>query len=94
MPHSRLSGPLLLLAACALAACTAESAEPSPEPEEATVVTRETPWLGPHGGAVFPLGDGWEARVALHQLAPLAVHAIKFGGGYVAATRRALATVR
>ncbi|MEM1332634.1 MAG: fructosamine kinase family protein [Actinomycetota bacterium] len=39
---------------------------------------------------VFPLTAGWEARVPLHQLAPLAVHAIKFGGGYVAATDLAL----
>lgn len=39
---------------------------------------------------VFPLGAGWRARIPLHQLAPLAVHAIKFGGGYVAATERAL----
>jgi fructosamine-3-kinase len=38
----------------------------------------------------FPLADGWEDRVPLHQLAPLTVHAIKFGGGYAAATRRAL----
>ena len=37
-----------------------------------------------------PLEPGWEDRVALHQLAPLAVHAIKFGGGYVAATEAAL----
>ena len=37
-----------------------------------------------------PLADGWEARVPLHQLAPLVVHAIKFGGGYAAATSRAL----
>ncbi|MBW2400151.1 MAG: fructosamine kinase family protein [Deltaproteobacteria bacterium] len=36
------------------------------------------------------LADGWEARVPLHQLAPLTVHAIKFGGGYVAATQEAL----
>jgi fructosamine-3-kinase len=42
---------------------------------------------------VHPLADGWERRVPLHQLAPLVVHAIKFGGGYVAATRRALAAV-
>ena len=40
-----------------------------------------------------PLADGWEARVPLHQLAPLTVHAIKFGGGYVAATERALDAV-
>lgn len=38
----------------------------------------------------FPLADGWEDRVPLHQLAPLIVHAIKFGGGYAAATARAL----
>lgn len=38
----------------------------------------------------FPLADGWEERVPLHQLAPLVVHAIKFGGGYAAATERAL----
>jgi fructosamine-3-kinase len=38
----------------------------------------------------FPLADGWEARVPLHQLAPLIVHAIKFGGGYAAATEQAL----
>lgn len=40
-----------------------------------------------------PLADGWEQRVPLHQLAPLAVHALKFGGGYVAATVDALDTV-
>ncbi|CAN5590427.1 fructosamine kinase family protein [soil metagenome] len=38
----------------------------------------------------FPLAPDWEERVPLHQLAPLTVHAIKFGGGYVGATRRAL----
>lgn len=38
----------------------------------------------------FPLADGWKERVPLHQLAPLVVHAIKFGGGYAAATQRAL----
>jgi fructosamine-3-kinase len=42
---------------------------------------------------VFPLGDGWQQRVALHQLAPIAIHAIKFGGGYVAALDRALKTL-
>lgn len=41
-----------------------------------------------------PLADGWEERVALHQLAPLAVHAIKFGGGYRGATEEALARYR
>ena len=29
-----------------------------------------------------PLADGWEARVELHQLVPLLVHAVLFGGGY------------
>ena len=38
----------------------------------------------------FPLADGWRERIALHQLPPLIVHAIKFGGGYVAAVDRAL----
>ena len=37
-----------------------------------------------------PLGDGWEDRVALHQIAPLVVHAVKFGGGYVAAATAAI----
>jgi fructosamine-3-kinase len=40
-----------------------------------------------------PLADGWQHRIPLHQLAPLVVHAIKFGGGYVAATERALRQV-
>jgi fructosamine-3-kinase len=54
--------------------------------------------FGGFGAACFaayqdehPLADGWEERVPLHQLAPLVVHAIKFGGGYVAGTERALA---
>jgi fructosamine-3-kinase len=34
---------------------------------------------------IHPLRAGWQERVALHQVAPLVVHAIKFGGGYVAA---------
>ena len=41
-----------------------------------------------------PLADGWRARVPLHQLFPLLVHAVLFGGGYagqaVAAARSAL----
>jgi fructosamine-3-kinase len=41
----------------------------------------------------FPLAAGWEQRVPLHQLSPLIVHAIKFGGGYAAATDRALDAV-
>jgi fructosamine-3-kinase len=40
---------------------------------------------------VFPLADGWPERVALHQIAPLVVHAIKFGGGYVGAATNAIA---
>jgi fructosamine-3-kinase len=40
-----------------------------------------------------PLADGWPDRVALHQLAPLLVHSIKFGGSYVPATERALTRV-
>ena len=43
--------------------------------------------------AAFPLSDGWEDRVILHQLAPLTVHAIKFGGGYIGATERAIAAL-
>ena len=39
---------------------------------------------------VFPLAVGWRDRVLLHQLAPLAVHAIKFGGSYRDATARAV----
>ncbi|ALE84295.1 fructosamine kinase [Pseudonocardia sp. HH130629-09] len=39
-----------------------------------------------------PLADGWRERVDLHQLFPLLVHAVLFGGGYgaqaVAAARR------
>ena len=42
----------------------------------------------------FPLEAGWPERVALHHLAPLAVHAIKFGGGYVASTVEALGHYR
>lgn len=38
----------------------------------------------------FPLADGWRDRIALHQIAPLVVHAIKFGGGYVSAVAEAL----
>lgn len=41
----------------------------------------------------YPLADGWQGRVALHQLHPLLVHAVLFGGGYGAqagtAARRA-----
>lgn len=43
--------------------------------------------------AEWPLAAGFESRVPLHQLAPLIVHAVKFGGGYAAATDRALLQV-
>jgi fructosamine-3-kinase len=39
----------------------------------------------------YPLAPGWEDRVSLHQIAPLVVHAIKFGGGYVGAATAAIA---
>lgn len=42
----------------------------------------------------YPLADGWEHRVALHQIAPLVVHAIKFGGGYRPAATAAIDTYR
>jgi hypothetical protein len=41
-----------------------------------------------------PLAPGWAERVPLHQLAPLVVHALKVGGGYVAATQGALDALR
>ena len=41
--------------------------------------------------AAWPLADGWAQRIPLHQIAPLVVHAIKFGGAYVAAAERAIA---
>jgi fructosamine-3-kinase len=31
---------------------------------------------------VYPLADGWRRRVPLHQLFPLLVHTVLFGGGY------------
>ncbi|MEZ5215839.1 MAG: fructosamine kinase family protein [Ilumatobacteraceae bacterium] len=37
------------------------------------------------------LAAGWEQRVALHQIAPLVVHAIKFGGQYRAAAEASIA---
>jgi len=40
---------------------------------------------------VHPLAAGWADRVALHQVAPLVVHAIKFGGGYVSQATEAIA---
>jgi fructosamine-3-kinase len=53
--------------------------------------------FGGFGAACFaeyevstPLADDWEQRVSLHQIAPLVVHAIKFGGGYVSAACEAI----
>lgn len=40
---------------------------------------------------VAPLALGWQDRVELHQLAPLLVHAIRFGGGYPYAAAQAIA---
>ncbi len=39
---------------------------------------------------VFPLAEGWKGRVDLHQIPPLLVHAMKFGGSYVAAAEQAI----
>jgi fructosamine-3-kinase len=38
----------------------------------------------------WPLEPGWRDRVAVHQIAPLVVHAIKFGGAYVGAATDAI----
>ena len=38
----------------------------------------------------FPLQAGYKERVPLHQLAPLTVHAIKFGSSYKSAVRQAI----
>ena len=43
---------------------------------------------------VWPLTVGHDERVLLNQLAPLTVHAIKFGGPYVTATAEAVARYR
>lgn len=47
---------------------------------------------------VSPLADGWQARIPLHQLHPLLVHAALFGGGYGrqagVAARTAMASAR
>lgn len=42
----------------------------------------------------FPLVDGWTKRLPLHQLSPLIVHAIKFGGHYVGRVEQALLQLR
>jgi fructosamine-3-kinase len=38
--------------------------------------------LAAYDGAA-PLADGWRARVPTHQLFPLLVHVVLFGGSYV-----------
>jgi len=43
---------------------------------------------------VSPLTDDWQDRIELHQIAPLVVHAIKFGGGYVGSATRAVVRYR
>lgn len=45
-------------------------------------------------GQVQPLAPGWRARVALHQLWPLLVHAALFGGGYGDSAMAALRSAR
>ncbi|MCU1360893.1 MAG: putative ribulosamine/erythrulosamine 3-kinase [Ilumatobacteraceae bacterium] len=57
--------------------------------------------FGGFGGEVFaayndefPLAEGWQRRVPLHQLAPLLVHAIKFGGSYRSAVAEAVRALR
>jgi fructosamine-3-kinase len=51
--------------------------------------------FGAPSGRVFdayeeaaPLSEGWEERVELYQLLPLLVHALLFGGSYVASAER------
>ena len=43
---------------------------------------------------VHPLCRGWQRRTGLHQVYPLAVHAVIFGRGYLPDLRRALGGVR
>ncbi len=40
---------------------------------------------------IWPLAEGWRDRLRLHQLYPLAAHAVLFGGGYGDQVARALA---
>jgi fructosamine-3-kinase len=42
---------------------------------------------------VWPLAPDWESRVTLWQLYPVAVHAVLFGGSYVAQLARSLDAV-
>jgi fructosamine-3-kinase len=43
---------------------------------------------------LFPVADGWTKRLPLHQLAPLVVHAVKFGGHFVGRVEQALLQLR
>lgn len=43
--------------------------------------------------AVSPLADDWTDRIGLHQLFPLLVHALLFGGGYAASVRTAVSAL-
>lgn len=43
---------------------------------------------------LFPLMDGWIKRLPLHQLPPLIVHAVKFGGHFVGRVEQALLQLR
>ena len=50
---------------------------------------------GPHVARIVaaydeaaPLADGWQERVPLHQLHPVMMHAVLFGGGYVEQARQ------
>jgi fructosamine-3-kinase len=40
--------------------------------------------------SVHPLRAGWRRRVSLHQIYPVGVHAVLFGGSYVAQTHALL----
>jgi fructosamine-3-kinase len=42
---------------------------------------------------VRPLARGWRHRVALHQVYPVAVHAVLFGGSYRTQLRSTVATL-
>ena len=39
---------------------------------------------------IWPLADGWRARIRLYQIYPLAAHAVLFGGGYGGQVARAI----
>jgi fructosamine-3-kinase len=43
---------------------------------------------------VSPLPDGWRERIGLHQLHPVMMHAVLFGGGYIGQAERMAARCR